>query len=135
MKLVIDTNILFSFFWENSTTKKLLVASGITLISPEMAIEELKKYSKEIMKKTKISKKEFGEKLEKLKLIVKFIPTKEYHSNMKIAEKISPDKNDTNFFALSLIKDCPLWSNDKILKNQEKVLVISTDELIEIIFE
>lgn len=134
MKLVVDTNILFSFFWKDSMTKKLLITSNFELVSPEIALEEIKKYSNELCKRLKISNKEFAEHLKKLKEIIKFIAKSEYPAFLKEAEQFSPDKNDSEFFALCLKYSCALWSNDSILKHQDKIKVLSTEDIIEIIF-
>ncbi|MEK6875118.1 MAG: PIN domain-containing protein [Nanoarchaeota archaeon] len=134
MKLVVDTNILFSFFWKASLTKKLLITLNFEFISPEIALKEIKKYSNEICKKLKITEKNFIEYFKELKEIIKFIPKKEYYNFLKEAEEISPDKNDSEFFALCLKYSCALWSNDTILKNQSKIKVLSTEDIIDVIF-
>jgi len=134
MKLVVDTNVLFSYFWKNSITQKLLISSNFELISPSKALEEIKKYSKEIITKTGLSKSKFSSELRNLKQIVKFIEKKDYSKSLKEAEDISPDKGDIDFFALCMKEGCFLWSNDSKLKNQEKIKVITTEELIEILF-
>lgn len=134
MKIVVDTNILFSFFWQESLTRKLLITSNFELISPEIALEEIEKYANEICRRLKITEKEFRERLKKLKEIVKFTSKREYSQFLKEAEKISMDKADTEFFALCLRHLCFLWSNDSILKKQEKIKVLSTEEIIELMF-
>lgn len=131
MHLVVDTNILFSFFWKDSITKKIIETIPLTLISPEISIRELKKYSKEISKKTKISNKEFEQTLSNLIEKVKIVEKNSYARFMKEAETISPDKEDSEFFALCMKESCPLWSNDYKLKNQSKIQVITTEELIQ----
>jgi len=134
MKLVIDTNILFSFFKSTSLTRKLIESQSFQLISPQLAIEEIKKYSEIIIKKTGISKSEFDFYLEELKRIVKFIDKKDYILFIDDAERIAPDKKDGDFFALCLKESCALWSNDQILKTQDKVNVFNTNEIIDLIF-
>jgi predicted nucleic acid-binding protein len=132
MKVVVDTNILFSFFWKNSLTRKLLLTSNFELISPIFALDELQKYSKDIIKKTNITKKQFDLELSKLQEVINFIKRDKYSYFLKNAENISPDKFDADFFALCLNFDCFLWSNDSVLKNQDKIKVFSTEEIIEI---
>jgi len=134
MKLVVDTNILFSFFWKNSVTRDLITSSGFELISPEIALKELEKYSREISSKLRITKKEFDKEMQELKKIISFTKKREYNNLIKYAEEISPDKNDAEFFALCLKFSCFLWSNDSILKNQNKIKVLSTSEIIESMF-
>ncbi|MBU3906948.1 MAG: PIN domain-containing protein [Nanoarchaeota archaeon] len=134
MKIAVDTNVLFSFFWQESLTRKLLITSNFELISPELALEEIEKYAQEIKRKLKITDKAFREQLDKLKEIVKFYGKKEYSQFLKEALAISPDKNDAEFFALCLKHSCFLWSNDLLLKNQIKIKVLSTEDIIELIF-
>ncbi len=130
MKVVVDTNILFSFFWEDSFTKRLLSSSPFELISPEYALSELHENKDEIMKKTKITVMEFESYINELKLKVKFIPLKDYEIFKKEALQISPDKKDSDFLALTLENSCYLWSNDSLLKKQNKVKVLTTEEII-----
>ena len=66
--------------------------------------------------------------------IVEFIPLEEYSSFMKEALAI-PDPDDIDFTALALKLDCPLWSNDKELKQQTVVKVFSTSDLISFLSE
>jgi predicted nucleic acid-binding protein len=129
MKFVADTNVLFSFFWKNSVTYKLLLK--LDIYSPEYALEEIKKYEKEIMKKTGLNKKQFNELRNELAIVVEFIPIENYKNKLKEALKISPDENDIDFFALCLKLNIPLWSNDKLLKEQKKIIVLNTYDVLE----
>ena len=134
MKIAVDTNVLFSFFWQGSLTRKLLITSNFELIAPEIALEEIEKYSNEICRKLKINKEDFKEQFRKLKEIVNFIEKKQYSQSLKEAESFSPDEADAEFFALCLKHSCFLWSNDSALKQQDKIKVLSTEEIIELIF-
>ncbi len=132
MRVVADTNVLFSFFWEDSIIRQIIMSSNTEILSPEFAVDELKKYSSLIRNKLKISKKEFIFELGKLKSFVEFFPKNSYLSFMKESEKISPDKDDAEFLALCLKMNLPLWSNDKELKKQNKIVVLSTSDIIDI---
>ena len=57
LELVVDTNVMFSFFWKGSMVKKLLMDQDVLLFAPEFALEEINKYEKEIIRKAKITKK------------------------------------------------------------------------------
>lgn len=133
MKLVADTNILFGFFLESSFTRKFLLNTSINVVSSEKAIKELRKYSKLIMEKTGLNKNGFEKKLFNLKKIIKFENKKEYLPYLAEAEKISPDKDDSDFLALCLKYSCFLWSNDRLLKLQNNVKVFTTREIIELL--
>lgn len=131
MELVVDTNILRTFFWEKSLARKLLMKMDLKLSSPEFALEEINTHKSDILKKTKISEKEFNQLKSDLAIAVEFIPVKEYKEFFKTASEISPDPNDADFFALALKLKIPLWSNDSLLKNQNKLKVFSTLDLLE----
>ena len=58
MKLVIDANILFSLAKPSISTNAIVSTFPLKLISPEFALVELRKYKKEISKKSKMHKRE-----------------------------------------------------------------------------
>ena len=134
MELVIDTNILYSYFWKQSFTRKVLLSQKIRLVAPEFALEEINKYQQDIMDKTKITLQDFKLMRKDLALAVEFIPLEEYSDFLKKALHFSPDPNDVDFFALALKHDLAIWSNDISLKKQEKVAVFSTHDLFDKFF-
>jgi predicted nucleic acid-binding protein len=131
LKLIIDTNVMFSFFWKNSITKKLLLNQNNLLFAPEFALEELKKYEKEIIHKAKITKKEFNEIRNELAILIDFVPLEEYKKFLRKGLIASPDNNDVDFFALAIKLKLPLWSNDNLLKNQKIIQVLNTKEILQ----
>ena len=62
MRFVIDSNVLFTFFWKISTFKEILMEKEIELFSPEFALKEINKYSSEIIKKARLKNNEFEKK-------------------------------------------------------------------------
>ncbi len=44
---------------------------------------------------------------------------------------VSPDPDDSEHFALALKLNCPIWSEDKLLKQQDKIEILNTKELLE----
>lgn len=133
MKLVVDTNVLFGFFWENSVTRRFIVNSSLELISPVVALDEIRKYKDDLMKKRKITDEKFRFFLNDIKHYIKFIRREEYLDNIEEAEEISPDKKDSDFFALCLKFSCCLWSNDNPLKNQDRIRVLSVNDVLDLI--
>jgi len=129
VRLVADTNILFSFFWKKSLSRKILSSGAAELFSPEFALEEINAYESEIRRKTGLSKEEFRESRKELALLVGFVPVEEYRRFFKSLLSV-PDKDDIDFLALALHIGCPIWSQDKALKRQGAVTVYSTAELL-----
>jgi len=142
MKFVVDSNILFTYFWENSIFNKLSEKQGLDLYSPEYALEEISKYALEIIQKTKITKNEFKNKREELAKKVQFISLKEYSELFKKiqaviknfpADEYAELMQDLDFLALALKLNCPIWSNDKLLKKQDFIIILTTKEVISLI--
>ncbi len=132
MRLVVDTNILFSFFKRDSLTRELVSRFEILeLFTPSFCIEEILKWKETICRKCGISERSFEEILDELKVFIKVVPLSEYSEFLKKAKEICPDPDDVDFFALALKLKCPIWSNDFKLKKQPKVEILSTKELIE----
>lgn len=46
------------------------------------------------------------------------------------ASKISPDSDDVFYFALAMKLNCPIWSHDEKFKNQNKIKIYNTKELM-----
>lgn len=133
MKIIVDTNILFTFFWEDSFTKGLLVDQDIEYFAPEFALEEINGHSEEILEKTGISLDKFKELRTDLGIFVEFIPLDEYREWLKEGLRLLqkyPD--DIDFLAVALKLKLPIWSNDIHLKQQSKVKVYSTQEFLQV---
>ena len=134
-KLVVETNILYSFFWKNSPTHGILksAVSEFELVSPKFALEEFNKHKEEILFNSRIGSSEFSELIKLLSTFVEFIETPEYMEFIDEAKSLFPEHlKDVDFFALALKLNCPLWSNEKLHKEQSKVKIYNTDELREL---
>ncbi len=133
MKIVLDTNSLFSFFWKGSLVTKLLLREH-ELYSPEFALEELDKHKTEISKKTKLSQVEYEEFKTLLKEAVKFMAFSEYSDKIPEAFKILPEHTkDIDFLALALKLNAAIVSNDKELLKQSKIEVFNKSRLSELL--
>ncbi len=135
MELVVDTNVLFSFFKSDSSTRKIIIGTSLTLYAPHETFTELLKYTDEICEKSSITKKEFNRIRAALHSLVKTIHQSTFRKECDLATSFLPDtsKEDAPFIGLALHLGIPLWSNDKALKKQEKVKVFSTSDLLKII--
>ena len=64
--------------------------------------------------------------------MIAFISKEEIEEFISEAEKICKDAKDIAYFALALKLKCPIWSNDKKLRELNKIRVYSTEELVKI---
>ncbi len=133
MELVVDANILFSALIKNSTTAELLFNEELKLYTSEFIIEEFFKYEGVILQKTSRTREEFIQIMHQLKEIITVIQQDDYNPYIKEAEVLSPDEKDIMYLALALKLNCPLWSNDKKLKQQNKINILNTAEILQLL--
>ena len=142
MRLVLDTNILFTYFWENSAFRDICNNENAEFFAPVFALKEIDKYKEEIIRKTHITLIEFVAMRKEMGSHITFIDEKnykKYYKEIKVSLKALPVKEqeeileDVDFLAIAHMICCPLWSNDKLLKNQKDITVLNTDEIISIL--
>jgi len=131
MDLIVDSNILFSALIKDGVTSNLLFHDELRLYAPEYLLIEFQKHKNLIKAKTERSDGEFDRLMEILQRRITVVPAEEILPHMREASNISPDPSDSPFFALAILLGANLWSNDKKLKTQKRVLVLSTEDLIE----
>lgn len=135
MELVVDANILFAAFMKNSATRGILLTktpSALKLYTTPFILEETYKYRKLLATKTGLPEGEvIGLVLELIAASnIEIVKIGELNKFKDESERISPRKNDAPYFAVALCKNCRIWSNDKPIRKQDKVVVISTEELL-----
>ena len=117
--LVVDSNILFSYFMLSRKIRNLVLNSKVTLYTPDWAIHELNKYFDSKIAKRVEEKGISGEEIElivldvmqRLIVVPKALYTDKWDEAMKIAEQF--DVKDTPFIALALKLNIPIWTGDK----------------------
>ena len=130
MDLIVDANILFSILIKQGKTEELIFKNEFNLFTPEYIFEEFEEHKLEILDKTQRTNEDFDKLIDILKKRIKTISNEETEKFIPEAEKISPNKDDIDYFALALKLRCPIWSQDKELKSQSKIKIYSTEELI-----
>ena len=131
MNLVVDTNVLIAALIKGNYTKEILLSDMFHLFAPTFMLAEIEKYKKVILEKTNGSSIDFTNLLTVFKQRIQFVELSELEKYVQVAEKVTPDPNDMLFIALALKLNCPIWSNDKKLKEQSTVRIIHTHELME----
>jgi predicted nucleic acid-binding protein len=131
MLLVADANIIFSFFNPKSKAREIILSGDVEIFSPLFLLEEIEEHKEEIKEKFGLNELQFSLTIELIKALVRFVPLEEFKEYIEEGKRISPDVNDIQYFSLALKMNVPIWSNDKKLKQQSKVKVFSTKDLIE----
>lgn len=134
MQLVVDSNILVSFFRQNPV-RFLIVNSRLfdmDLFIPEYSIEELKSNKAEILKYSGLNLEQFENSLSDLQKFVNVVLNASFKDYETEAKRISPHDKDIPFFALALKLGCNIWSNEPAFKRQSRIKVFNTKELLEL---
>jgi|SRR3989344_8196493 len=132
MNLVVDANVIFAAAVKSGTTSDIIF-SDVKLFAPEFIFEEFSKYEKLLLEKSHRTAEEFHMFVSILSEKIQTCPKDEFSEFIGKAESICPDPDDVQYFALALKLSCPIWSNDKLLKKQSEVKVLSTMELLELL--
>jgi len=135
MKFVIDTNILFSAMVKKSITRKIILSDVFELYVPEYLFEEINKHKDLILRKAKISDRDFIALLTLFQKHMKIVKKEFYQDKIPIAEEVMEeiDITDSPFLALALALNCLIWSNDGHFKQQNLVKVYTTKEILELL--
>ena len=133
MKFVVDANVIISSLIScTGKTCEILFSDKLKLYVPEFLLDELEKYKKEISEKSWLSKEKINILFSLISLNLQIIPFSQFKEFIEKASKICPDSKDIEYFALALKLNCPLWSNDKKLK-QSSLKVLTTSEVMDLL--
>ncbi len=130
MKVTVDANILFSALLKDGATRRVWFNPGLELFAPAFLLSEFYKYKSYLTKKFSGSGEEFEELLGKLIVQARFVADEELVPFLPAASSLTNDEKDWLYVACALCKNTVIWSNDKGFRNQRRVEVFSTEELI-----
>ncbi len=133
MLIVADANELFGALISRRKTLDIFLDDSFEIVSPEFILKEFDKRKDSILRKTGLTDKEIISFFILLTPKIKFFKTDDFKYFLEEAKLISPDPNDVEYFALALKLNCSLWSEDKKLKTNGKVKVLSTSDLIKML--
>ena len=130
MKLVADANILFSLAKRSSAASEIASKYRIQLYSPDYVLSELGAHKAEIEDKTGVK---YPEIMETLKEKVLYVESQAYDEFLDEALSLIGDPEDAPYLALAMKLRAPIWSNDRHLKDQKRIPVLTTKELVELL--
>ena len=130
MKIIIDSNVLFSALIKDSHTRRLILEYDRQFLFPDFIFRELENHKEELLKKTGLNSSSFEQLLGIILRKVQIVPDekiKPYKNEaLRIVEQIDPD--DAVFVACALAyPNSIIWSDDKALKRTG--LVLTTKEI------
>ncbi len=131
MKIILDNNILFSLINPASVNSYLFSSINAEFFAPEFIQQEFKKYMKECLKKSGLSKQEFEIRKKEIFSKITFKQFREYKKFLKKVIAVLEDKEDSPYLALALSLKAIIWSNDSHLKRQNLTEVLTTSEILD----
>lgn len=132
MKLVCDTNVVFSALIAGGKTRELTLSGQTDLYAPEFFFTELDSHRDEIEEKSRLSE----DQLRLLRSILfkdtDVVPREEFEDHLERANGLigETDPDDAPFLALALYLDADVWSDDTDFEEQDEVTVWKTHELV-----
>ena len=133
MLVVIDANVICSALLAKGKTADIIFSGKIEPIAPELLFVELEKHKNELLNKSKLSKEDFNILLSLLKNKIRIVSSdefKEYLSKANIL--LNGHEKDTEYVALALKYNCPLWSKEKLLKKLKDIKVLDANEIMDL---
>ena len=132
MNFVIDTNILISALIKDSVTRKIIIESGLNFYYPKISFYEIQKHKQLVLKKSRMSEKQFNDVLNILLDNVILVSEHQFTDSLDMANNLigKIDINDVVFLACALSLDLEIWSDDKHFQKQNEVKVLTTQEFI-----
>jgi len=129
MRLVCNANVLFAAILKNSATRRILTNPRIELHAPDLLTSEYNRFRELLQTRTAATEAESKSIADGLLHIITV--HKPSLANLREAIQFSPDIDDAPYLALCLDLNLPLWSNDKRLKNQKRVRILTTQEIMQ----
>ncbi|MFP4632779.1 MAG: PIN domain-containing protein [Halobacteriota archaeon] len=133
MKLVCDTNVVFSALIAGGKTRELIISNETHLYVPEYFFLELDDHRSEIARKSQIPE----ERIELLYTVlfkdIEVVPREEFEDRLPEASDAigDTDPDDVPFLALALHLDAGVWTDDTDFEQQDEVDVWKTHDLVE----
>lgn len=131
MRLVIDTNIVFSALIAGGKTRECIITAPVELYAPEFFYSEFENHRETILSKTNLDEDQLTTVFALLFENIELVPRTELADHIPKAREImeSIDPDDVPFLALAISHECDIWSDDDHFQEQYAVKVWESHEL------
>ena len=132
MKFVIDTNILISALIKDSITRRIIAEVENNFFYPKISLQEISKYKKLILEKSRIKEKEYVKLFNSLLKKIILVSDESIQQKLNEANKLlgKVDSDDVVFLACAIALNAGIWSDDKHFRRQNKVKVFTTTDFM-----
>ena len=130
MYIVVDANVLCSGLLARGKTAELLFSPKLKPIAPEKLFNEVEEHKDELIEKSILTEEEFDVLLALYRKHITIIPEEEFKNKLEEANNLlDPHTKDTEYVALAIQYNCPLWSKENRLRNISQIKVLDADEV------
>lgn len=133
MKIVVDSNRIIAALIKDSTTRGIILDSFFDFVTPEYILIEIRKYEEDIIKKAKITKKEFEILLALISESITIIPSVEYGTFIGKLRKEIKDHKDLPYMAVFLSTNAHgIWSHDSDFLQQKRIKILTNIDMLKL---
>ena len=136
MELVVDANVLIAGFVRTALTRELLLDERLTLHMPEYGLTETTRVLNRTRLRARVghlTSAQMQELLAHLTARIRLCVAVTYRHLITEALRLMSDPADAPYLALALHLRIPVWSNDAGFKQQRRVMIYTTNELLDVL--
>jgi predicted nucleic acid-binding protein len=136
MNLIIDTNVLIAALIRDGLSRRIIIEADIEFYVAEESLLEIKGHEEAICLKAGINAAILRMTLKTIISHTSIISNSRLLNRWEASKEIIGhiDIGDVYFIAAALLfENSAIWSNDKVLKRQNKIPIYNTKEVLEII--
>lgn len=132
MKLVVDTNVVFSALIAGGKTREAILTTDLDLAVPEFFYTELENNRSAVRAKTGLTDAELDLLLSLIFAELTVVPKATFSHQLEQASAVMADidPDDVPFLALALHREAGIWSDDGHFHEQDAVPVWTTSDLL-----
>jgi predicted nucleic acid-binding protein len=136
MRLIVDTNRVIAALVKDSTSRKILLSDKINFLTIEITKQEIEEHRRELLYKTRLTDEQLNLALSLLFSRIFVVSDIVVENKMDEAKEImdATDPDDTPFIVLALaVENDGIWSDDKHFKQQTRIRIWETKDLLMLI--
>ncbi len=136
MKVVIDCNRVIAALLKDSTTREIIFTAKVIFVAPDFILAEIEKYKDEIMKRAKITEKEYTLLIALLFENIVIIQKSAYDQFMQEASKETKDPKDIPYLAVCIaVHAIGIWTHDTHFLQQQKIKIFSNNNMLKLLHQ
>jgi predicted nucleic acid-binding protein len=131
VKIVVDTNRIIAALVKDGASREILFDEYFEFITPEYTLTEIEEHKGELLKKIKVTEKEFEILRAFIFEYIEILPREEYQKCIEECKNDISDVDDILHLAACLASKAEgIWAHDPHFKEQQKVKVFTNIDLL-----